>query len=145
MKKQIALSVGLLTACVMFSGAASAAPAALPADGELTIATCSLLAEDVTITPSKNVTMGYNCVVASKAIRIGACHTGGRTSQRTELVPCDSDATTAAPECTVPPATVQTTGANIFIGSSNGGKVQPATYVDGDQCLSATVLGKIPD
>lgn len=144
MKKQIALVVGVLAFGSIFSGVVSAAGTALPATGKITKAACALLAEDVTITPSKNVLMAYECdVAATSSIDIAACHTAGRTTSRTELVACDSDDTTAAPVCTTPPATTNTTGANIYIANSNGGKVQAGTHVDNEKCTETSVAAKI--
>ena len=116
MKKQIALVVGILTFGSVFSGVVSAAGVALPADGKITKAACSLLAEDVTINPSKNVLMAYECdTVTTSSIDVAACHTAGRTTSRTELVPCDAlDSTPLIPACLTPLATVNTTGANIY-------------------------------
>lgn len=145
MKKQIALVVGVLAFGSIFSGVVSAASAALPANGKITKAACSLLAEDVTINPSKNVLMAYDCdTTTTSSIDVAACHTAGRTTSRTELVPCDADPlTTTIPACTTPPATTNTTGANIFTANSNGGKVQPGAFVDNEKCTATSVAGKI--
>lgn len=144
MKKQIALSVAVFAASSLFSGLTLAAGVALPTDGKITKALCALLAEDVTITPSKNVLMAYECdTTTTMSIDVSACHTGGRTTSRTELVPCDADPATALPACATPPATTNTTGANIYIANSNGGKVQPGTYVNNEKCTESTVAGKI--
>jgi len=143
MKKLIALAVSFATV-TLFTSYASAAGTALPANGKITKALCSLLAEDVTITPSKNVLMAYECdTTTTSSIDVAACHTAGRTTSRTELVACDSDDATALPACTTPPATTNTTGANIFTANSNGGKVQPGAYVDGEKCTATSVAGKI--
>lgn len=144
MKKQIALVVGVLAFGSIFSGFASAAGTALPANGKITQVACALLAEDVTITPSKNVLMAYECdTVTTSSIDIASCHVGGRTSSRTELTPCDADDATALPACTTPPATTTTTGANIYVANSNGGRVQPGTFVDAEKCTATSVAGKI--
>lgn len=143
MKKQIALTVAMFAAGSIFSGVVNAAGTALPADGQIITGVCALLAEDVTITPSKNVLMAYECEAATSSIDIAACHTAGRTTSRSELVPCDADASTPAPACTTPPAKTNTSGANIYIANSNGGRVQPATYVDEEKCTATSVAGKI--
>lgn len=144
MKKNFVLAASVVAFASLLSNVAIAAGTALPANGKVTKAVCSLLAEDVTITPSKNVLMAYECDTAvTSSIDIAACHTAGRTTSRTELVPCDADANTALPACQTPPATVNTTGANIYTANSNGGKVAPGTYVDGEKCTATTVAGKI--
>lgn len=144
MKKQIALAVAMFAAGSIFSGVASAAGTALPTTGVITKAACALLAEDVKINPSKNVLMAYECdTVTTSSIDVAACHTAGRTTSRTELVACDADATTALPDCTTPLATTNTTGANIYIANSNGGKVQAGTHVNNEKCEASTVAGKI--
>lgn len=145
MKKNFALAAGFVAFASLASGMANAAGTALPSTNKITKALCSLLAEDVTITPSKNVLMAYDCDTATTmSIDIAACHTAGRTTSRTELVPCDADpATTAIPACATPPATINTTGANIYVANSNGGKVQPGTYVNNEKCDATSVAGKI--
>ncbi len=145
MKKQIALAVGILAFGTIFSGVVSAAGTALPTTGKITKALCALLSEDVTITPSKNVLMAYECdVTTTSSIDIAACHTAGRTTSRTELVACsDTDNPDVLPACANPLATTNTTGANIYIANSNGGKVQAGTHVNNEKCTDTSVAGKI--
>ena len=144
MKKQFGFA--LVAVGVMFAGAVSAAPAPLPANGRIDVIACPLLADDVVITPSNNVTMGFNCEGTAQTIQVGACHTSGRTGERTVPTPCDSDDTTVnVPVCTNPPATQVTSSANIYVGRSNGGKLQPAPFNNADRCVIGTVNGKIPN
>ncbi|KRW62814.1 hypothetical protein [Pseudomonas sp. TTU2014-080ASC] len=123
----------------------SAAPTELPADGRVTVLTCGLLADDVQLTASNNVLMAFNCEGTANVIQVAACHTAGRTKERTELTPCDNDPATPAPECTTPPATQVTSSANIYVARSNGGRLQPAPFNNTDRCVQATVNGKIPN
>lgn len=143
MKKQF--SFGLIAASFALAGSVYAAPAALPADGRVSIVACPLLADDVVITRSANVLMAFNCEGAASTIQVATCHTGGRTGERTAPSACDSDANTAAPECTTPPATEVTSSANIYVARSNGGRLQPAPFNNSDRCIQATVNGKIPN
>lgn len=143
MKKQFGFA--LVAVGVMFAGAVNAAPAALPANGRIDVIACPLLADDVVITPSNNVIMGFNCEGTAQTIQVGACHTSGRTGERTVPTPCDSDPATTAPACVTPAATEVTSSANIYVGRSNGGKLQPAPFNNSDRCLIGTVNGKIPN
>jgi len=143
MKKQFGF--GLVAAGLMFSGIVNAAPAALPADGRISVITCPLLADDVVIAPSNNVLMGFNCEGTAQTIQVATCHTSGRTGERTVPTPCDSDPVTPEPACTTPPATQVTSSANIYVGRSNGGKLQPAPFNNTDRCVIGTVNGKIPN
>ena len=143
MKKQFGFA--LVAVGVMFAGAVSAAPAPLPANGRIDVIACPLLADDVVITPSNNVTMGFNCEGTAQTIQVGACHTSGRTGERSVATPCDNDPVTATPACTTPPATQVTSSANIYVGRSNGGKLQPAPFNNADRCVIGTVNGKIPN
>ncbi|MCP9339756.1 hypothetical protein [Stutzerimonas xanthomarina] len=145
MKNKLLFSLGLVAANVMFSTGASAAAKDL-ANGAVTILDCTLLAEDVRISPSNNVLVAYNCGGTAKAIQVATCHTDGRTAERTVQTPCDDDdTTTAIPACTDPLATQVTSGASIFTARSNGGKVQPAAFANGTVCDAASVKSKIPD
>ncbi|MCG4452030.1 hypothetical protein LJY18_01755 [Pseudomonas sp. MMS21-TM103] len=107
MKKVTLLLVGL-----MASGMASAVQ--LAASGAVRIADCALLNEDVAINVSTGVAAGVSC--NARAIAVTACHTAGRTTQRSVPVCIDADnnvdtgvggledCTTTAPAVTTGPA-----------------------------------------
>lgn len=146
MKKQFGFALAAVG--VMFAGAVAAAPAALPANGRVDVISCPLLADDVVISASNNVIMGFNCEGTAQTIQVASCHTSGRTGERTVPTPCDADPLTATVDCAVPPApalTQVTSSANIYVGRSNGGKLQPAPFNNADRCVIGTVNGKIPN
>ena len=142
MKVNYFLFAGALASSLLFSGAVNATAAALPDDGKVTILTCDLLNEDVTIPLSNNVIAATNCGGTAKAIQIATCHANGRTSERTVETTCGG--ASPQPACTTPRATEVVKGATIFTARSNGGQVGPSEF-DDSECVASDVAGKIPD
>ena len=81
----------LVVAGFGFSGFVSAAGVTLPSDGVVTTTACELLADQVTINLSANVSAAYQCDTADAAIRIGTCHVAGSRAPRS--VTCEDIST----------------------------------------------------
>lgn len=71
----------LVLAGLMMSGTALAVPVPLPASGDVTIANCGLLNEDVRINLSAGVFAGADCT--DTVIALSACHSAGKVTNRT--------------------------------------------------------------
>jgi hypothetical protein len=133
MKKITLLLVGL-----MASGMASEATT-LTASGQLTLVDCPTpgpLIEDVNITLSTGVVAGFGC--AATTVAMSACHTAGRTTARSSVIPgaCTTDPDTLVETC-AEDTVGQVTGPAFPTASTASGTVKseyPVADVEG--CLA---------
>lgn len=117
--------ISLLFAGLLVCGYASAVQ--FKVSGTLLDTDCALLNESVKLNLSKDVVAGAAC--NAKAIAFTACHTAGRTTQRTapKCTDTDGDATTglAGKEDCSATETEQVTGAAVASATTLAGTVTP--------------------
>jgi len=137
--------IALFAAVMTVAGWAHAAPIS----GEITQATCPLLAESVRLSLSTNVFGALSCdeTPATKGIYVATCSTAGRTTPRSIVQDCnpadmeDTDAAfiPGAATCNAQGVgpTVSWRGAFVYRGSTRGGRIVPSTEAD-QACTQAT-------
>lgn len=133
--------ITLLLAGLMASGMASAVQ--LSSSGTVRIADCALLNEDVAINVSSGVAAGVSC--NARAIAVTACHTAGRTTQRSVPVCINSDnnpetGLNGNEDCTTTPPTV-TTGPAYASATTLAGTVT-SQYPGGEACTAVLAEGR---
>lgn len=111
--------ITLLLAALMASGMASAATVVITAPStSVGNATCTLLNEDVKVNLSSNVSGAVSC--DGLGIALAACHTGGRTTTRTQPVTTCTD---AADPTTCTTANASVSGAAVAYATTAKGTV----------------------
>ena len=93
--------IALLIAGLMASTASMAAVTTQQLAGgqnAVTMVTCDLLANDITITLTSNVTGGFACDNTNNVVALSVCHTKGLTADRSAVVTQNAD---GSPKCTI--------------------------------------------
>lgn len=129
----------IILAGLMFTGIASAADKALDSGNNAIILTdCSLLANDITIGLTSNVTGYMSCDdVTKNHVAISLCHTKGLTSTRSAVVTTVDGVAT----CTISSTEncVQSTGGAVFPSVTTEDGTVRQEY-PGDNCTQANTL-----
>eukprot|EP00906_Rhabdomonas_costata_P007840 RCo011207 len=92
---------------------------------DVTVASCSLLQDNLKITLSQGVSGGYQCNTANNIFSLAACHTGGRVTTRTTNVqtPAGCGGTTTV-NCTGS-TTTTVSGSVVPLATTQGGSMTP--------------------
>ncbi|TRO24085.1 hypothetical protein EQ826_13540 [Ectopseudomonas mendocina] len=143
MKKNI---LAALFACGAFVSV-NAFAVAIPADGVVRTADCTLLGESVTLSLSNNVSGAYSCDEITSTIKVGACHKAGSRKAMTVkcaiTVPADGetpaeyndDSCTGVGE----DHTFESSNYRGYVASSRGGSTAAKDL--GGACTAATADG----